>query len=208
MINLLLQLLKPTLSGTAFSEKLLVKQCSKFNMEIIMYEELNDDKNSGHPNDPEGKAILAQSIKNDEIQIAQDIDGKTIDSTVVCLNEEEFSSGFTAPFTLVLGSHFDRDKFHSSIMKFIKDDGIADKSLKNKFIAWYCEMFRQPQSIFYDSKSLESSVDKVSNVLSKIGNSSETVLASDNPPLSFPFKQQESEDQKMEDLKGGPYERS
>jgi len=121
------------------------------------------------------EAIMKHSLVELK-KIGRDDEGKALSTTIVCLNEDDYLGGFQAPFTLVIGSHFDRDTFQDSVERFINDGGIPDKTLKNKFIAWYCEMFRQPQSVFYSKEGLEASVDKVGNMINGVANATETLI--------------------------------
>jgi len=61
-------------------------------------------------------------------------------------------------------------------MRFIKDDGFEDKTLRNKFIAWYHEIFRQDQSAFYSPENLETSEKKVLSGLEQLRDSKEELV--------------------------------
>jgi len=123
--------------------------------------------------------ILSTSLTDVE-PVAKNEDGATR-CTVVCLNEAQYKDGFQAPFTLVIGDKFDRTTFHDSVKRFISENGIEDKTLKNKFIAWYCEMFRQPQAAFYSEEGLQASIAKVGETLASAAMARETLIPAKIP---------------------------
>jgi len=113
-------------------------------------------------------------------KVSVDSDGHKTNNTVVCLNSEDFQNNFTMPFTVLINDSFDRDTFHDSIMRFMDGENGMDEKLRHKFISWYCEMFRQPQSAFYNRENLKKSIDNVSESLENLMEASEDLVPNGN----------------------------
>lgn len=116
-----------------------------------------------------GALAASREEAYDTIEVASDPQGHVTNKTVVAFSEEDAKRGFTNPFVLILGESFDRTTFHDSVVRLLRElPQMQDKRLKDRFISWYCEMFRQPNSAFYTEDHLEKSVEEIDESLRKI----------------------------------------
>jgi len=133
-------------------------------------------------------------IKTSHLEDVIAMDGDTkVPTTCICLNKEEYVNGFLEPFTLVLGDHFNRDTFHDSVLRFVKDGRFPDKTLKNRFISWYCEMFRQPQSVFYSNDGLMAGTRAIESTIERVRNAQTEFIPSAPVPTISLIQQQGTE---------------
>jgi len=108
--------------------------------------------------------ILSQSRMSELSKpVARDGNGEIKNTTVVCLNEEDYKNNFEAPFTVVIGASMDKEAFHDSVVRFIHDNGIEDTTLRNRFKSWFCATFGVAQDIFDDANKMKSTTDRISD---------------------------------------------
>jgi len=108
-------------------------------------------------------------------------DGEEELHSVIAFDRAEYEKNFERPFTVSLGLSFDRDTFHKAVVKALNtvSNFKNDKRLRTKFIQWYCEQFRQPNTAFDSSSSLEKSVDGIESSINRL-------LAAKETPIEAP----------------------
>jgi hypothetical protein len=125
--------------------------------------------------------VLSWSIDGNDGKV-RDKDGNVVDTTVIVLDRNAFEKGFKAPFVLVMNGSFNRETFHRSIMQFLNSENFEDKTMKNRFIAWYCEMFRVPQDTFDNEEKLEEAERRLESSLHRMTSARERVTEAKETP--------------------------
>jgi len=95
--------------------------------------------------------------------------GAKVDRTSISFDPEQLKQGFIRPFKLTIVGEADRDLIIADIMSLLSDlSEFKDRKLKEQFISWICEIFRLPNTAFYNKESMEKAIDSPVKALNSL----------------------------------------
>jgi len=128
---------------------------------------------------------VATSNRVKKQTVVKDKDGGEIQRVTIGFNREEFDKGFLRPFDLKIQGDLDRDGLVADVTDFLRKlDSPGDKKIKDQFIAWFCELFRLPNTTFYSEENLKKAVDGIGDSIDML-NTAEDQLIESKPLNSF-----------------------
>jgi len=125
---------------------------------------------------PDPMVVAATSTARTE-KVIRDPNGEQLNRVAIAFDRDQFKKGFNRPFTLSVKGTVDREGLINDVIAFLKDlDNPEDRRVKDQFIAWFCDMFRLPNTTFYSEDNLRKAIDNIGDSIEKLNSANDELI--------------------------------